>query len=193
MDQGLYNEFSKRKDGQPLAIVKKNGEPLSIMRVDDNFKLAIFKGKLSDYDIIIKYRQKQFNNKWSSIRTPKHIHWVVDLLIKFHIEPTKTKKLLKVLIDLWDETKGFKNENERLSLSFEKILLECSSYIEEFDSLNGKGEYSIKFIILMARLLMIQEKSNYEGAYMFRNVLESLFHGYEIFKIVSAATHTGKR
>jgi hypothetical protein len=46
-----------------------------------------------------------------------------------------------------------------------------------------------KFLILLAKLLMIQEKTNLETAYMFRKLLEALKAGDDIFKIVSIATH----
>jgi hypothetical protein len=58
-----------------------------------------------------------------------------------------------------------------------------------YESLADKGEYSIKFLILIARLLMIQEKTNMETAFMFKKLLDALRAGQDIFKIVSIATH----
>ena len=51
------------------------------------------------------------------------------------------------------------------------------------------GEYSIKFLILLAKLLMIQEKTNYHEAYMFKNLLEQLKTHQDLYKIISTATH----
>jgi len=64
--------------------------------------------------------------------------------------------------------------------------------IEKYHLLNNKGEYSIKFLILLAKLLMMQEKTNKEDAYMFKNLLKALKEGKSIFKIVSIATHNGR-
>ena len=46
-----------------------------------------------------------------------------------------------------------------------------------------------KFLILLAKLLMAQEKTNNNQAYMFRQLLEALKSHNNIFKIVSTATH----
>lgn len=47
--------------------------PLFIEQVNNKFIIATYQGSLSQYDILIKYRQKE-KDKWSNIRTPKHIH-----------------------------------------------------------------------------------------------------------------------
>ena len=60
---------------------------------------------------------------------------------------------------------------------------------KQYKELSGKGEYSVKFLLLVAKLLMVQEKSNREDAYMFGKVLKSLKDGKDIFGIISAATH----
>ena len=59
--------------------------PLAEFPVNGTFYVAIYQGSLSQYDVLIKYRQLE-NGKWSRIRTPKHIHWAVDILIKQHLE-----------------------------------------------------------------------------------------------------------
>ena len=188
-----FEKFTKTKGGNTSALVKKHGEPIATIQVNDRYKVAIFKGTISDLDIIVKYMQKQQNGEWSKVRTPKHIHWVVDLLIKLNIEPQKTKEFLSLLIDLWNKTGGFRDENERNNLSLEQLLLDCSKEVKKFKSLNNKGEYSIKFLMLVATLLIKQEKSNRADAYMFKNVLDALLEGKDIFKIVSTATHNSRR
>jgi len=45
----------------------------------------------------------------------------------------------------------------------------------------------------LAKLLMLQEKTNLETAYMFKKLLKALKSGEDIFKIVSIASHTGGR
>ncbi len=188
-----FEKFTKTKGGNTSALVKKHGEPIATIQVNDIYKVAIFKGSISDLDIIVKYMQKQQNGEWSKVRTPKHIHWVVDLLIKLNMEPQKTKEFLSLLIDLWNKTGGFRDENERNNFSLEQLLLDCSKEVKKFKSLNNKGEYSIKFLMLVATLLIKQEKSNRADAYMFKNVLDALLEGKDIFKIVSTATHNSRR
>ena len=58
-----------------------------------------------------------------------------------------------------------------------------------YQNLNGKGEYSVEFLCVLAILLMRQEKTNNPNAYMFKDLLEALKAKDDIFKIVSVATH----
>jgi hypothetical protein len=45
---------------------------------------------------------------------------------------------------------------------------------------------------LLAELLMTQEKTNREDAYMFKELLKALESREDIYKIVSIATHRGR-
>jgi len=166
--------------------------PMKVFAVNDKYVIGIYQGKLSPYDLLIKYRQKE-NGKWSRIRTPKHIHWAVDMLIKMSMEPEKTKDFVDFLLKYWDnEVYPLKSEEQRKELLTDKLLQEVNQEAESYPELSEKGEYSVKFLLLIAKLLMFQEKTNLEEAYMFKNLLNALKEGKDIFKIVSIATHTGR-
>lgn len=77
-------------------------------------------------------------------------------------------------------------------LNQDTLLKEVDKEASKYPSLVNKGEYSIKFLLLMAKLLMVQEKTNYPGAYMFKNLLEQLRERKNIFRIISTATHNRK-
>ena len=176
----------------PNMIYKKNGQeyyPLKTFSVNGQYILAIYQGSLSEYDLLIKYRQKE-NNKWSRIRTPKHIHWAVDVLIKMSLEESKTKEFLNFLINYWNNNVSpLTSEEERNNLLSDDLLEQVNSEATKYPELVEKGEYSVKFLLLIAKLLMFQEKTNLDIAYMFKNLLEALQDGKDIFKIVSIATH----
>ncbi len=185
-EKELVQFMSFKKDG-------KEKIPLFVSKVNDKFILAVYQGSLSKYDILIKYRQKE-KDKWSRIRTPKHIHWAVDILIKMYADREKTKHFLDFLIGVWDKTKPIKDDRERKELLSIECLLETNrDEIKKYEDLGKKGEYSIKFLILLAKLLMLQEKTNLETAYMFKRLLSSLKSGEDIFKIVSIASLTKGR
>lgn len=170
-------------------------KPLKIFPVNNKFILAVYKGKLSEFDLLLRYRQKDNSTQsgWSRIRTPKHIHWAVDVLIKMSQEKEKTKELLLFLINYWDnQIKPIKNLSEQSEALKHKLLEEIVKESRFYSNLDEIGEYSIKFLLLMAKLLMIQEKTNYHDAYMFKNLLIALENGEDIFRIVSVATHAGK-
>ncbi len=176
----------------PNMIYKRNGQeyqPLKVFRINGEYILAVYQGSLSEYDLLIKYRQKE-NGKWSKIRTPKHIHWAVDILIKMSLEENKTKEFLEFLIDYWDNNvTPLTTEEDRNSLLSDELLSEVNNEATQYSELVEKGEYSVKFLLLIAKLLMFQEKTNLNTAYMFKNLLEALKEGKDIFKIVSIATH----
>ena len=46
----------------------------------DNYILYVFQGTLSTFDIFLKYKKGNLR-----IRTPKHIHWAVDVLVKLSL------------------------------------------------------------------------------------------------------------
>ena len=52
-----------------------NGTKKAIIEfVFDDYIIYVFQGALSQFDIVIKYKKDGMR-----IRTPKHIHWVVDI------------------------------------------------------------------------------------------------------------------
>lgn len=173
---------------QNISMECKGFELLATIPVNGTYILGIYKGELSEFDILIKYRQLE-NGKWSRLRTPKHIHWAVDVLIKHYSEPEQTDKLLEHLLDIWANSTPLKSEEDRKKfLNSDELLKEVNAEAQAYPKLANKGEYSVKFLILIAKLLMVQEKTNREDAYMFRKLLESLKEHRNIFEIVSTAT-----
>ena len=69
-------------------------DPLIIIPVNKSYVLGVYQGSLSQYDLLLKYRQMQPDGTWTRIRTPKHIHWAVDILIKMHENEEETKRLV---------------------------------------------------------------------------------------------------
>lgn len=184
-EQELKEYMTFRKEGQSFV-------PLVVFEVNGSYILAVYQGSLSEFDILIKYRQK-IDGTWSRIRTPKHIHWAVDVLIKLHEDKAKTQEFLDFLIGIWDSTHPVRNrDQQQTELTIESLLRNSQTEIQQYEALSSKGEYSVKFLIMLAKLLMIQEKTNLETAFMFKNLLDALRDGGDIFSVVSIASHTGK-
>ena len=56
----------------------ENGTKQAIIEFKfERYEIFVFQGNLSELDIVIKYKKDG-----SRISTPKHIHWVVDVLRK---------------------------------------------------------------------------------------------------------------
>lgn len=167
----------------------RNKVLLAEIPVNGTYIVGVYQGGISDYDILIKYRQYE-NGKWSRIRTPKHIHWAVDVMIKHYSDAETTDSLLDFLISVWENATPISSDEERNRLlDTEALLEEVSNEASQYASLAKHGEYSVKFLILLAKLLMIQEKTNRNDAYMFGRLLEQLREHNDIFRIVSTATY----
>lgn len=171
----------------------RGSEPLITIEINDTYILGVYQGTLSDYDLLLRYRQKDSSSKsgWSRIRTPKHIHWAVDAIIKMNHNSDETKRFLNFLIDQWDNhINPLTSDIERSTLlNVELLKNEANLEAVKYPGLANKGEYSIKFLYLIAKLLMIQEKTNLSTAYMFRSLLKALEEHKDIYKIVAVATH----
>ena len=178
------------KEPKDFMTFKSQGEkriPISVIEVNDKFILAIYKGKKGPADILIRYRQKLKNGKWSNIRTPKHIHWTVDILIKMFQEKSLTEKFIEELKRIWEEINPI-TEEERNNLELKEILNYDKETLERFKELNKYGEYNVKFLLLLARLLMLQEKTNSPEGNLFQTLLNKLKEGEDIFSILQTAT-----
>lgn len=111
------------------------------------------------------------------------------MLIKHYSEPHETDLLLKSLLKQWEQIAPLESkEAQKQLLSPEKLLADVNEEAKQYNKLAGTGEYSVKFLILIAKLLMIQEKTNRHDAYMFKKLLERLKEHRNIFEIVSTAT-----
>lgn len=165
-------------------------EPLKVFEVNKTYLIGVYQGNISKLDILIRYKQWEAGT-WSKLRTPKHIHWAVDMLIKMHSEPKLTKIFLNYLISMWRRIKALKYKNQRLNFLERNLQKNVAHQFKRYKQLSKHGEYSIRFLILLARLLMTQEKTNREDAYMFKKLLEALKKGKDIFSTVSIASHTG--
>jgi len=175
--------------GHEIPSMKARGQsPLSVIHINGTYIVAVYQGSISQFDLLLKYRQKE-NGRWSRIRTPKHIHWAVDVLIKMYSNEDLTKRFIDFLIKEWENTSSIYTEEEREKiLNAQSLLNAVNNECQNYATLSSIGEYNIKFLILIAKLLMCQEKTNRNDAYMFKKLLDELKEGKDIFKIVAVAT-----
>jgi hypothetical protein len=156
--------------------------------LNDGTIIGIFEGErgyIKDHDIIIKYKE---NGK--RVRTPKHIHWVIDLIIKKQHKPELTLKFMKYLREMYDKVEGFKSREDRANF----ILKETSEEkLKPFEELNKYGEYKIDFIGHLIELMIKMEKNTppNKPAMVFRELMDAMISEKEIFVIVSKATQIG--
>jgi hypothetical protein len=116
-------------------------------------------------------------------RTPKHIHLIVDLYLKWCRDPEATMRFRNHLLAVHDRIVPAVEYPPRLQVFRPED-------IEEFVNLNRFGEYDVEFFLVVAELIMIQERTNYPAGTVNRKMYEA-FGEKDIYSVVSAATYRG--
>ncbi len=174
------------REGTKLIDNEKNRAIIEF--VFDEYTIYVFQGSLSKFDILIKYTKGK-----TKIRTPKHIHWVVDVLMKMQGDESLTQKYLLAIQDCWTKCSPLPSNDFQ---TLKKLIEENEQNISVagFAKLNSFGEYDVEFLYVLMELLALQEKTNRNDAYMFGNIIKELLkHDRDIFKIVHTAAYGGRK
>ncbi len=182
----VMNYQPRKKKGETIKPPRKYA--IKEITLSDGTIIGIFEGDrgyIKDHDIIIKYQE---NGK--RIRTPKHIHWVIDLLIKKQHKPELTLEFIKYLRDIYDKVEGFKSKEDRAKFFLKETTKEK---LKPFEELNKHGEYKVEFIGHLIELMIKMEKNTppNKPARVFKELIDAMIQEKEIFVIVSKATQTG--
>lgn len=137
------------------------------------------RGENPDRDILIKYQEPG-----KRVRTPQHVHWVIDILIKKEHDRKLTLAFVKYLRDMWDHIEPFRTKEEQQSC---ELKFTTHKRLKEFEALNKHGEYTIEFIGHLIELFMIMEKTGLDRAYVFKNLMDAIIQEKDIFAIVAAS------
>ena len=167
--------------------INKGMQKAIIEFVFAEYIIYVFQGNLSQFDIVIRYRKDG-----KRIRTPKHIHWVVDVLMKMQGNETLAKQYLKAIQIHWNTCAPLANNNFN---TLKKLIEDGEEEIEikHYWDLNAFGEYDVEFLYVLMKLLAVQEKTNRPDAYMFGQIIAELLEtDRDIFKIISAAGFGGR-
>lgn len=153
-----------------------------------DYIIYVFQGDLSPLDIVIKYTKNG-----GHIRTPKHVHWAVDILMKMQGHEELTKQYLRAIKNYWDDCEPLASNDFAALMSLIESGEETIE-IQQFSALNRFGEYDVEFLYVLMKLLAVQEKTNRADAYMFGRIIEELLKtDRDIFKIISTAGFGGRR
>jgi len=176
----------RKKKGETIKPARKYS--IKEISLSDGTIIGVFEGDrgfIKDHDIVIKYKEKG-----KHVRTPKHIHWVIDLLIKKQHKPELTIKFMKYLREMYDKVEAFKSKEDRAKFVLKETTMEK---LKPFQELNQYGEYKVDFIGHLIELMIKMEKntSPEKPARVFRELMDAMIQEKEIFVIVSKATQIG--
>lgn len=157
-----------------------------------DYTIHVFQGSLSPNDILLKYSAPNVR----SVRTPKHVHWAVDLLLKKEHSRSLTDSFLREIDSMWSSCVPLTGN------ALKDIEAYVGSYYKTFDykkflPLDAFGEYPCDFLFVLLSLLAVQEKTNATAngttAVMFGKVVSELMKSdLDIFKIMSTAGFGGR-
>ena len=160
-------------------------------KLRDGTVIGVFagtRGHLQSRDIIIKYKTPKQTRK--TVRTPAHIHWAIDLLIKREHQKKLTIEFMEYLLNMYDRTQAFKSKKER-----DKCAVRCTSkrVLKKYEKLNKYGEYKVEFIEHLIKLMIKMEKNTPPGkpAKVFRELMKAILENKDIFTIVNKAKYKG--
>ena len=146
------NYQPRKKEGETITPPRKYA--IKEIPLSDGTIRGVFEGDrgyIKDHDIIIKYKE---NGK--QIRTPKHIHWVIDLLIKKEHNKELTLKFMSYLRDMYERVEAFCSKEDRAKCVLEETTKEK---LKPFEELNKYGEYKVEFIGHLIELMIKMEKN----------------------------------
>jgi hypothetical protein len=146
-------------------------------------EIYVCQGKLSEFDFRVQYRKPGIGNR---VRTPKHIHLIIDLFLKRAGNDKLTSELTTHIIENIIRKVG-------PSTSIPPNLQVYSPrHVARFKSLDEFGEYSVEFLLVAVELIVIQEKTNYLPATSVSKLYQAFHDRRDIFSVVSAATFGGR-
>lgn len=170
---------------------KKLKDAIDTLELSNWITIWIVEWKLSYYDIRVKYKDNNWTSHW---RQPKHIHWIVDWMLKREHNIEKIKELVIFFQKLWDENSPEK-ATEILKSLYKKekklndLFLNLLDDIRQFEELNSNWYYHVDFLIFSWYLLLLQEKNNRTDAYMFQKMFSALWKDYsDLYQIITDAT-----
>lgn len=102
------------------------------IKVNDSYTIYVFKGSLSPNDIVVQYSKDS-----GRARTPKHIHWVIDMLLKEQKNHNDVINFIKCMQKTWDEIVGLKS-NDYITLK-DTLLTYKNKVDKEISKLTLEG------------------------------------------------------
>lgn len=143
-------------------------------------KIFVSKGGKSQFNFKVQYQEPG-----KAVRTPKHIHLIIDLYMK----KTGNRKLTMELVDHIINDIILKVHSSTTNPpQFQIFSLE---QVKQFEELDNYGEYTVEFLLGITELIMIQEKTNYPKGILNLNLFKAFREERDIFSVVSAATFRG--
>lgn len=153
----------------------------------DGMVLGLFQGKRGDnplVDFIVKFLEP---GRQKETRTPSHLHWVVDLLLKAETHRNSVASVVEYYRRFWDEAAAFRNVDERDAYT----PLTPGKIRQAFGELDHHGTYSLEYLSYLLELFAICEKATPRPNKMYPALLDTLLQYFlgerDFYQVLNAA------
>lgn len=161
-------------------IQKMWPEKCLIYRTRDDVEVFVCGGMKSLNDFRVQYREPG-----KKLRTPKHIHLIVDLYMKLTGNKLLTMEFVDYVIEKIIGGVVPSTSNPPALQVYAPVD------VERFAGLDRYGEYSVEFLLTVIELIMIQEKTNYPAGNLNLKLFQLFRREADIFSVINAATFRG--
>jgi hypothetical protein len=135
-------------------------------------------GKKSPFDFKVK-----FMGPHGRLRTPKHIHLVIELYVKHAFNGPLTLQLRDYFLEVFSKLQPITQYPPTLQV-YEP------AHINQFLPLNAVGEFPVDLFMVISELISIQERTNYPDGSATVSLYES-FMVKDMFSVIQSATWVG--
>ena len=164
------------------------GEPsFRVFPMPDGTLIGIFQGNRGDnphLDFVVRFLPP---GRRKRIRTPRNIHWVVDILLNGKNKPEEALKLTKALLRCYENSTAFCSRGERNVF----VPRRARRLASQFKHLDSDGGVPVAFVTHIVELFSICEKASPRDNKMFKDVLLKLkayFEGTkDYYQVLSGA------
>ena len=148
------NSIRKTKNSSQVSLC-------DIYFVNEDYALHIYQGGKNTNDIRLRYSRNK-----TLIRTPKHVHWMLDVLLKKEKYRKKTDMFVELLVKKYVAQVTLPTPSCANYEDFVKDIY--TENLNKYLKLSKAGEYPIEFLYMLIILLIAQEKTNYPTGGFFK-------------------------
>lgn len=162
-----YNE-NYFYDGKLHQLSPKK-EAIHTFKTPDGILIGVFQGSRGTHpelDFVVRILKA---GKKERPFPPLHSFWVVDLMMKITDYKEEVIDILEYYIGFYNNVHPFDTTEERANFKFETV----EDITQKYKHINQSHTLSLNYVCMIIELFCINEKRN-EGAYMFKNLLETL-------------------
>jgi hypothetical protein len=145
-------------------------------------QIYVSKGGKSQFNFKVQYQEPG-----KKLRTPRHIHLIIDLYMKM----VGDKRLTMQLVDHLIQDIILKVQPSTTNPPILQVF--SPDHVRQFQALDAYGEYPVEFLLVVGELIIIQEKTNYPYGTMTLNLFRSFRDERGIFTVVSIASFRGRK